>query len=197
MARSAGARCASISRRRRWKSRRSIRSLRPRPKPPFSTGRRWSGTLRVEGWVVCLVQIESVEVFVDGERIGEAEFGRVRDDVETVRANYPNTRFSGFMLISDIGRLGAGPKTVTVRALARTGIMREVAAGVEIPKLSRARSAEPGDTFHHHCDEIALTTAGGVVLKGWAVCASPTAAVKVLLDGDEIGDAELGMERPD
>jgi hypothetical protein len=156
-----------------------------------------SGTLRVEGWVVCLVQIESVEVFVDGERIGEAEFGRVRDDVETVRADYPNARFSGFMLLSDIGRLGAGPKTVTVRALARTGIMREVAAAVEIPKLSRARPAEPGDTFHHHCDEIALTTAGGVALKGWAVCASPTIAVKVLLDGDEIGDAELGMERPD
>src|SRR5437879_6723709 len=108
-----------------------------------------SGTLRIEGWIVCLVQIESVEVFVDGERIGEAEFGRVRDDVETVRADYPNARFSGFMLLSDIGRLGAGPKTVMVRALARTGIIREAAAGVEIPKLSRARPAEPGDTFHH------------------------------------------------
>ena len=156
-----------------------------------------SGTLRIEGWIVCLVQIESVEVFVDGERIGEAEFGRVRDDVETVRADYPNARFSGFMLLSDIVRLGAGPKTVTVRALARTGIMREVAAGVEIPKLSRARPAEPGDSFHHHCDEIALTTAGGVALKGWAVCASPTTAIEVLLDGDAIGEAELGMERPD
>ena len=156
-----------------------------------------SGILRVEGWVVCLVQIESVEVFVDGERIGEAEFGRVRDDVETVRADYPNARFSGFMLASDIARLGVGPKTVTVRALARTGIMREVAAGVEIPKLSRARSAEPDDSFHHHCDEIALTTAGGIALKGWAVSPSPTTAIKVLLDGDEIGDAELGMERPD
>jgi len=156
-----------------------------------------SGILRVEGWVVCLVQIESVEVFVDGERIGEAEFGRVRDDVETVRADYPNARFSGFMLVSDIGRLGAGRKTVTVRALARTGIMREETAGIEIPKLSRTRPAEPGDNFHHHCDEIALTTAGEIALKGWAVCPSPAATIKVLLDGEEIGDAELGMERAD
>ena len=36
------------------------------------------GLLRIEGWVVCLVQIEAVEVFVEGERIGQAEFGRVR-----------------------------------------------------------------------------------------------------------------------
>src|SRR5258708_2802287 len=151
----------------------------------------------MEGWVVCLVQIEAVEVFVDGERSGEAEFGRARDDVETVRADSPNARFSGFMLVSDIGRLGAGPKTVTVRALARTGILREQTAAVEIPKLSPARQAEPGDSFDHHCDEIALTTTGGVGLKGWAVCPSPTTAIAVLLDGEEIGDAQLGMERPD
>src|ERR1043165_7790836 len=36
------------------------------------------GLLRVEGWVVCLVQIEAVEGFVEGERIGQGEFGRVR-----------------------------------------------------------------------------------------------------------------------
>src|SRR5439155_766985 len=65
------------------------------------------GLLRVEGWVVCLVQIETVEVFVAGERIGQAEFGRVREDVEHVRPDYPNARFSGFKLVSDIGRLGA------------------------------------------------------------------------------------------
>ena len=66
------------------------------------------GLLRLEGWVVCLVQIEAVEVFIDGERIGEAEFGRVREDVEQVRPDYPNARFSGFKLVSDIGRLGPG-----------------------------------------------------------------------------------------
>jgi len=52
-----------------------------------------TGLLRVEGWVVCLVQIEAVEVLIDGERIGEAEFGRVREDVEHVRSDYPNAVF--------------------------------------------------------------------------------------------------------
>src|SRR5207248_3133498 len=83
------------------------------------------GILRVEGWVVCLVQIESVEAFIEDERIGEAEFGRVREDVEQARSDYPNARFSGFVLLSDVSRLGAGPKTVAIRAVARPGIARE------------------------------------------------------------------------
>ena len=156
-----------------------------------------SGLLHVEGWVVCLVQIESVEVFIDGERIGEAEFGRVREDVEQVRADYPNARFSGFMLLSEIGRFGAGPKTITVRALARTGIMREQRAVVDVPKLGRARRGDADDALHHHCDEIALTTAGGVVVKGWAAARSPTAIIEVLLDSEKIGEADLGIERAD
>ena len=43
----------------------------------------------------------------------------------------------------------------------------------------------------------ALTTDGALVLKGWAVCRSPTSSIAVLLDGDRIGEAEPGMERPD
>src|SRR5262249_42680136 len=135
--------------------------------------------------------------FIDGERIGEAEFGRVREDVEHVRSDYPNARFSGFMLLSDIGRLGAGPKTVTVRALARTGILREQHAAVEVPRGNRTRRRGADDSFHHHCDEIVLTTAGGVVIKGWAVCPSPIATIEVFLDGETIGEAELAVERAD
>jgi O-antigen biosynthesis protein len=155
------------------------------------------GLLRVEGWVVCLVQIETVEVFVEGERIGEAEFGRVREDVEQVRPDYPNARFSGFKLVSDIGRLGAGRKTITVQAAARTGILREERAVLEVPKLGRSRRAVVDEGFHHHCDEIALTTAGAVIVKGWAVCPSPVATIEVVLDGETIGEAKSGIERAD
>ncbi|MBV9150576.1 MAG: glycosyltransferase, partial [Alphaproteobacteria bacterium] len=155
------------------------------------------GILQVAGWVVCVVQIESVDVFIDGERIGQAEFGRVRDDVEQAKAEYPNARFAGFVLITDISRLGVGSKKVTVRGSARTGIEREETVSVEVPKLARTRRASTADEFHHHCDEIALTTAGAVTVKGWAVCPAPIAGIKVLLDGEEVGEAELGVERPD
>ena len=154
------------------------------------------GILRLEGWVVCLVQIESIEAFIEDERIGATEFGRVREDVEAARPDYPNSRFSGFVLVSDISRLGAGPKTVTVRAVARTGMAREVGAPITIPELS-APHTDAETAFHYHCDEILLTTDGDVSLKGWAVCASPTASIAVLLDGVAIGEAQRGIERAD
>ena len=154
------------------------------------------GILRLEGWVVCLVQIESVEAFIEDERIGEAEFGRVRDDVEKARFDYPNARFSGYILVSDVSRLGAGRKTVRVRATARTGISREATATVVIPELAGERPASDS-AFHHHCDEIRLTTDGAVALKGWVVCASPTASISVLLDGEFVAEAERGIERAD
>src|SRR5205823_13698704 len=84
-------------------------------------------------WVVCLVQIQSVEAFVDDRRIGEAEFGRVRDDVEQAKPEYPNSRFSGFLLDSNVAEHGPGRRTVLLRAVARTGISREVSAEIDIP----------------------------------------------------------------
>ena len=156
-----------------------------------------SGVLHLEGWVVCLIQIQSVEAFVGDERIGEAEFGRVRDDVAGARPDYPNSRFSGFVLDSHVGRYGPGQRTILVRAVARTGIWREVSAEVDIPEISAVSAQRDDDTFHYHCDDVTLTTAGRVMVKGWAVCATPVTAISVALDGEVLGEAELGSERPD
>lgn len=155
-----------------------------------------SGILRVEGWVLCLVQLEAVEAFIDDARIGEAEFGRVRADIETAHPVYPNSRFSGFTLAADIGSSGAGRKTVLIRATARAGISGEATARVEIPRRT-APSALHKPGFECHWDEIALTPAGRLVVKGWAVAAAPTASIVVLLDGEEIGPAEIALERAD
>src|SRR5207244_2183527 len=153
------------------------------------------GMLRVAGWVVCLVQLEAVEVFIDGARLGEAELGRVRDDVEKTHPDYPNSRFAGFLLLSDVGDLGAGRKTVAVKVVARSGISRILTAEVDVPERIRARAAAADRIFYHHCDEITLTPAGEIRLRGWLVSGSPTASISVALDGEEIGEAELGIER--
>src|SRR5205823_3270968 len=73
----------------------------------------------------------------------------------------------------------------------------EVTAEVEIPELAAPPASADEGAFHYHCDEITLTTAGRVVLKGWAVCATPAHTIEVALDGEEVGYAELGFERPD
>src|SRR5439155_24440068 len=154
-----------------------------------------SGILRVAGWVVCLVQLEAVEVFIDGKRLGEAELGRVRDDVEKTHPDYPNSRFAGFLLLSDVGNLGAGKKTVAVKVVARTGISRVLTTEVDIPERIMARAVASDRIFHHHCDELTLTPGGEIRLRGWVVSGSPSTSISVSLDGEDIGEAELGIER--
>ncbi len=156
-----------------------------------------SGVLRLQGWVVCLVQIQSVEASIDGAVLGKTEYGRVRPDVEKLLPDYPNSRFSGFRLVVDASLYGAGWKTIAVRAVAHAGISREATAQLRVPEPGIGPKAQPETGLDYHCDEITLTTAGRLVLKGWAVCASPAAAILVLLDGAKIGEAELGLERPD
>ncbi len=51
--------------------------------------------------------------------------------------------------------------------------------------------------IHHFCDRIEVTTGGRVAITGWAVGAAATEGISVLLDGDDIGQAEIGIERPD
>jgi ADP-heptose:LPS heptosyltransferase/GT2 family glycosyltransferase len=155
------------------------------------------GLLRVAGWAVCRAQLETIDVLLDGRRIGAAAFGRVRADIEAAYPNYPNARFSGFDFVAAIAPDAPGHKIVTVAAKARDGIATEAAAEVAIPRLPAAR-AEVGDSgFHHHVDDIILTTSGRLALKGWVVAPSRPTAVAVLLDGIAIGTAKLGVERPE
>jgi ADP-heptose:LPS heptosyltransferase/GT2 family glycosyltransferase len=48
-----------------------------------------------------------------------------------------------------------------------------------------------------YCDEAQLTADGVLSLNGWAVCRAGIARVRVLLDGEEVGLAEYGHQRPD
>ncbi|HVB15513.1 MAG TPA: glycosyltransferase family 9 protein [Stellaceae bacterium] len=155
------------------------------------------GVLQLEGWVVCLVQIEAVEAFVDDLRIGQAEFGRARADIAKSHPDYPNSQFAGFRLVADLGISGAGGKTITLRANARAGISATAAVRVEFPEIAAAGRAQSLTGFQHHCDEVVLSHSGHIALTGWFVCPSPTEAVCVLLDGEEIGRAEIGLERPE
>ena len=156
-----------------------------------------SGILRIDGWVVCVIQIESVEVLIDGAPIGKAELGRVRADIEKLHPGYPNSRFSGFALVADVSGHGPGSKTIAIRATARGGMTLVATAAVDIPVLSASPALVRDQGFQYHCDVLTLTPTGRIALRGWAVCPAPAEAIVVLLDGTELGRAELGLERPD
>src|SRR4029079_17804032 len=100
-----------------------------------------------------------LEVFVDGHRIGKAEFGAARDDIAKAHPDYPNSRFSGFSLKADAGEFGTGRKTVMVTATARSGIVADAVRQVEAPRRRASRkAAKPAAGLRHHCDALNLTT---------------------------------------
>ncbi|HEX3863025.1 MAG TPA: glycosyltransferase family 9 protein [Stellaceae bacterium] len=155
------------------------------------------GILRLSGWVVCRVQMETVEAFVDGVSIGQAELGRVRSDVETTRPSYPNSRFSGFALAAAVGALGRGNKTIVVRASARSGVSQEATIKTKVSAVADPAPRAGETVFHHHADEIRLAVTGRIWVKGWSVPPNPATAIAILLDGEEIGRADIGLPRPD
>ena len=155
-----------------------------------------SGILRLSGWVVCLAPLASVDVLLDNTPLGSAESGRLRVDVGEMRPEYPNSRFSGFLLLSDVRGFGAGSKTIVVRASTETGIVRELTKTVEIPDIVPDGSTDE-TALRYHCDHVSLTTTGRVVIRGWLVCPAPATAIGVAVDGRKVGEAQLGLERPD
>ena len=156
-----------------------------------------TGLLRVEGWVVCQTPIADVDVLLDGNSIGAAEYGRVRPDIENAQPGYRNARFSGFLFIGDVGRGGAGRRQVTVRVRSRDGVLGKEHAFVEGPQRRARAMAQDDLGFHHNIDEVALSTAGHLMLKGWAVDRTPIKDVAIDLDDRPVGRAVLGLERPE
>jgi len=157
-----------------------------------------SGILHLVGWVVCLASIVSVDVFVDDETLAAAEYGKPRDDVAASHSEYPNARYSGFALHTDVSSYGGGERLIKIQAKASTGISRETMLPLMFSGGRRA-SVPFGDRskVHLFCELIEVTTSGRIAIKGWVVSAVATDRLSVLLDGNEIADAEIGIERPD
>ena len=157
-----------------------------------------AGILHVLGWAVCLEPIVAVMVLLDGEKIGLADYGQARDDVAETHAQYPNARYSGFALHADTRTFTAGDREIKVRALTAAGTSREVAWPVKIERArrSRARRTER-PKLDYYCDFAQVTVGGQITVAGWILGAAATEQIVVLLDGQELGEAETAIERSD
>jgi O-antigen biosynthesis protein len=172
------------------------------------------GRLHVSGWAVSRSRMVTIQIFIDDSRVGSATLGAVREDVAQVHASYPNARNSGFTLSMKLGSAAAGAMRVRAQAITVKGSSHETVLPIERlarpepapvarapeppPEPARAEaSADPRRNIELYCDEITLGTDGFVRVVGWVVCGVGVAGVSVLLDGQTVGEAELGLPRPD
>jgi O-antigen biosynthesis protein len=156
------------------------------------------GILHIVGWAVCLAPVAEVQVLIDEQRFSAAEYGRPRDDVALSNPGYPNARQSGFELHADISSFDDGERVIKVQAIATTGITRETILPFTFAAARRGRAGRRDENkVQLFCDHIHVTESGQVSVSGWAVAAEPTERIAVLLDGNELGNAQLAIERPD
>lgn len=173
------------------------------------------GQLLVEGWALSFTRIVTVRVLSGEERVGAAKLGRPRDDVARAYAQYPNAARSGFNLAVPLGEEARKITTLRVQLICLNGDTHEAVMTPEriaallqpeeaAPNPGEAKPVPSSQAVEHirraiqmYCDDVFLRTDGTLKISGWAVCATGVAAVEVHLDGELVGEAELGEPRPD
>ena len=142
----------------------------------------------------------------------------VREDIAAALPAYPNARRSGFVLSSALPA-GEVPESIAVEAIDISGSVNRVVVGIErlaaAPKAAEpapmepepaqeapaarqvTNAPDPRQAIFVHCDTATVSVNGELTISGWAVCATGIAVVVVNLDGEAIGEAELGLPRPD
>ena len=170
------------------------------------------GVLHVRGWTVAASPIAAVQIFLDGKRVGAASQDRERGDVADAYPLYPNAGHSGFVLEKTLGSALVGAARVTARVLCLSGASHVATiplaesdafegpvTGAASQELER-HAAEPGWDLGRAilviCDR-AVATAGVLTVEGWAACGQGIERIGIEVDGNPVGDADYGQDRPD
>src|SRR5262249_34138078 len=150
--------------------------IRPQYEPDLMN-RPLFGRVMVGGWAVDSDRVIRVEIFCDGERIGEAQMGLPRADVFTTFPQLPASDRSGYEFLWNTDDVAPGPHELGIRAVNANGGVRVRTLSVRIEQPLRLRvevpQLQPG-----------LQVKGSLFLAGWATGPHPIERIEVLCDGE-------------
>ncbi len=156
----------------------------------------------VDGWAFSPAGIKEVSVWLDGERVGQAEHGLERPDVAKGHPEWSGALRSGFRYRLDVTFAPPLPRTVELVVVAEDGQgrraeVRRVVRAVEPPPPAMAGSL---DVPKVRQPQDPLSEAGWsspLVVYGWAVDPRGVDRIDVVVDGQVIAQAEHGLPRED
>jgi O-antigen biosynthesis protein len=165
------------------------------------------GRLSAVGWAVCAIGISAVTVYLDGEAIGDAELGLLREDVGNEHRHIPMARYAGFRFVRNLPDLPAGEHEI--RVVMRNGLDDEQCE-VRTVLIERAEPSQPPpessspSQFRLEIDTPAIVSSvavepitGRLTIEGWALARSGVSGIEVMLDDQRLGDAHYGLARQD
>jgi GT2 family glycosyltransferase len=86
----------------------------------------------VAGWTLAPAGIRSIEIAIDGEPRGRADYGALRPDIAKRRRQYPDADHCGFSGSIPLFGLPEGDRELTVRVTANDGNVLDLATRIEI-----------------------------------------------------------------
>lgn len=148
----------------------------------LTDGQRVNGLISVVGFAQIPNSEGRVDVFVDGQKVGEATFPTFREDV-------PN---SGFIFDLDTGALAEGPHDILVRSFGADGAaIADTGISVVVDRPDRLGFFDtPARSSAHEGDLLTVS--------GWAVDNTGFQSLEVLANGELLGTVAPGtVARPD
>jgi len=93
-----------------------------------------TGRLTIDGWLLTRSGIASFELFLDGQRLGDAHYGLARQDVGAAFPEWPNSLRSGYAFHCPPRSLRDGDHTVSLRIRANNGTELERSFRITVKK---------------------------------------------------------------
>jgi beta-N-acetylglucosaminidase len=145
----------------------------------------------IRGWFLDDDGVSKVEVLVDGQIVGQAQYGSLRTDVQKVFPEYQNAN-GGYDFVLDTKSLSNGDHIIAVRATGNNGTTRQYQSIVSVQNLEHLPTLGFIDT-----PKSGSTIAGITNIRGWYLDGSGVSKIEIFLDGKFIGNAQYGLSRPD
>jgi uncharacterized protein YjiS (DUF1127 family) len=172
----------------------SVNIVKPQPKiyidSPTSNQKVTNQDILVRGWALNASGVKEVRISVDGSFIGNADIGLSRPDVDRAYPGYPGGAQSGYQYTLNVNSLQSGYNTITVEAVGNDGTKARRNTSVNIVK------PQPKIYIDSPTSNQKVTNQD-ILVRGWALNASGVKEVRISVDGSFIGNADIGLSRPD
>ena len=150
----------------------------------------------VKGWALSTDSVKDVSVSINGQSVGNAEYGKNRPDVYNAYPQY-NNQSAGYEYNINSENVVTGTNQLKVTVSTNSGQTTEMTSTILVPETNV--EVNPNLPNILTVDTLANGTVlkDNLVIKGWGLSASQAKKVEMLVDGKVIGEAQLGLERLD
>ena len=155
-----------------------------------------NGLLRISGWVVAESGVDSVDLFLGGQKLAAPEFGLSRPDVGARYPAFRQSDSSGFRLVQEVAAKTLEDTYIRLVAELPGNQHRQLIRPIAGRRSDRQRGGQAADEVRLNCED-AFADGDEFTITGWVVAPGGVSEMSVLFGGVAGGAATIGLSRPD